>query len=491
MASPLLNHTPTDRSAHLFRALRSRNYRLFFIGQGISLIGTFLTQIAMIWLVYHLTADERWLGTVAFAGQIPLFFLAPFGGVLVDRWNKRDILVVTQILSMCQSLALAALMLTDVNVWAIVGLAFLQGLINCFDMPARQAFTVEMVENRDDLANAIALNSTMVHTARLLGPAAGGFLLYYVGPGICFLADGLSYIAVIACLLLMRVNRHEPRPRTRSVLHELHEGVVYAWGSVPIRVLLLLMALISLTGMPALNILMPVFAKGLGGPGKDSQTLGLLMAASGLGALACAFFLASRRSVVGLGRVIAIAGVGFGAALLAFALSRQLWLSLLIAPIAGFGMLANFASANTLLQTLADDDKRGRVMSLFTVAFIGVAPFGNLMAGFAARHFGGGIAGASHAVMLAGVIVIVGALFFAAMLPVIRKIVRPIYIQKGIIREVATGLGNASGPASAQSEVTDGAVALARTPDGEPCDTDDDNDDDATPDRNPRDNGAS
>lgn len=453
---------------HMFRALRSRNYKLFFIGQGISLVGTFLTQIATIWLVYHLTTDERWLGTVAFAGQIPLFFLAPFGGVMVDRWNKRRLLVITQILSMLQSLALAAVIyfVKDVHVGSIVALAFAQGLINCFDMPARQAFTVEMVENRDDLANAIALNSTMVHAARLLGPAAGGFLLYYVGPALCFLIDGLSYIAVVVCLLLMHVKPHEPKPRLHSVMHELHEGIVYAWGSVPIRVLLLLMALISLTGMPALNILMPVFAKALGAAGQDSQTLGFLMAASGAGALTCAVYLASRRSVVGLGRIIAIAGVVFGAALLAFSASRQLWLSMLIAPVAGFGMLANFASANTLLQTLADDDKRGRVMSLFTVAFIGVAPFGNLLAGFAAKHFGGGMDGASKTVMVAGVVVIIGAAFFAATLPAIRRIVRPIYEEKGIIREVATGLGNAAGPASAQGEVADGAVALDRDGNG-------------------------
>src|SRR5438477_7036898 len=300
---------------HLFRALRSRNYRLFFVGQGISLVGTFLTQIATIWLVYKLTNDERWLGIVAFAGQLPLFFLAPFGGVLVDRWNKRRLLVITQILSMAQSLALAALtLLPSIHVLELVGLAFVQGLINCFDMPARQAFTVEMVENREDLANAIALNSTMVHAARLIGPATGGFLLYKVGPGLCFLIDGLSYIAVIACLLMMRVKPHVSvaRHARPSVMHELREGIHYAWNSVPIRVLLLLMALISVTGMPAFNILMPVFAKALGNPVKDSQTLGLLMATSGAGALLCAIFLASRRSVVGLGGVIALAGVLFG-----------------------------------------------------------------------------------------------------------------------------------------------------------------------------------
>src|SRR3954471_10588552 len=246
MADPVLKYAATEKDWGLFRALRSRNYRLFFFGQTISLVGTFLTQIATVWVVYSTTGSALLLGTVAFAGQIPLFFLAPFGGVWVDRWNKQKLLVVTQFLSMLQSLALAAIVRPNVRPWEIIGLAFIQGLINCFDMPARQAFTVEMVENREDLSNAIALNSTMVHAARLLGPATGGFLLYYVGPALCFLIDGLSYIAVVACLLLMRVKPHEPKPRVHSVLHELREGIDYAWSSVPIRVLLLLMALISL-----------------------------------------------------------------------------------------------------------------------------------------------------------------------------------------------------------------------------------------------------
>jgi MFS family permease len=439
----------------LFRALRSRNYRLFFIGQTISLIGTFLTQIATVWLVYRMTGSALLLGTVAFAGQIPLFFLAPFGGVWVDRWNKRRLLVITQILSGLQSLSLAALTLTHIQVWEIIVLAFVQGLINCFDMPARQAFTVEMVEDRADLSNAIALNSTMVHAARSLGPAAAGFLVYYVGEGLCFLIDGLSYIAVVISLLLMHVQPRPVKVRRRSVIEELREGIAYVWTSVPIRVLLLLMALLSLTGMPAFSILMPIFADALApGAGRGSQTLGILQGVSGLGALAGAIYLASRRSVVGLGRIIAIAGLLFGLSIIAFAAAgaaRQLWLALLLTPIAGFGMITVFASANTLLQTLADDDKRGRVMSLFTMAFMGMAPFGNLLAGAAAAHFGGGgltgapgipsaVAGAARTVTFAGVIVLVAIAFFAAMLPVIRKLTRPIYIQKGILPEVATGL---------------------------------------------------
>ncbi|MDB5322344.1 MAG: hypothetical protein JWN40_3975 [Phycisphaerales bacterium] len=448
MTAPTLNDSPPEKSWGLFRALRSRNYRLFFVGQMISLIGTFLTQIATVWLVYKLTKSPLLLGTVAFAGQIPLFFLAPFGGVWADRWNKRKLLIITQILSGLQSLALALLTLTHIEVWQIVTLAFCQGLINCFDMPARQAFTVEMVENREDLSNAIALNSTMVHAARSIGPAAAGFLVYYVGEGLCFLIDSISYIAVVASLLLMQVKPHAPRPRTRSVIEELREGIAYVWDSVPIRVLLLLMALLSLTGMPAFSILMPIFADALApGPGRGAQTLGILQGVSGLGALAGAIYLASRRSVVGLGRIIALAGLLFGGAIVVFSAAASaglLWAALLITPLAGFGMITVFASANTLLQTLADDDKRGRVMSLFTVAFMGMAPFGNLLAGAAADHFsragGGQVAGAARTVAFAGVIVLVAVAFFAAMLPVIRKITRPIYIQKGILPEVAAGL---------------------------------------------------
>src|SRR5258706_237944 len=320
MAAPMLDYPPPEKSWAFFRALRSRNYRLFFVGQMISLIGTFLTQIATVWLVFRLTRDPLLLGTVAFAGQIPLFFLAPFGGVWADRWNKRKLLVITQILSGLQSLALALLTLTHIEVWQIVTLAFCQGLINCFDMPARQAFTVEMVADREALANAIALNSTMVPAARSVGPAAAGFLVYYVGEGLCFLIDSISYIAVVASLLLMHVKPHAPKARTRSVVEELREGIAYVWDSVPIRVLLLLMALLSLTGMPAFSILMPIFADALApGAGRGSQTLGILQGVSGLGALAGAIYLASRRSIVGLGRVIAFPGVLLPAAAAFFA----------------------------------------------------------------------------------------------------------------------------------------------------------------------------
>jgi MFS family permease len=310
-------------------------------------------------------------------------------------------------------------------------------------MPARQAFLVQMVDRREDLANAIALNSTMVHAARLVGPALAGFLIYYVGEALCFLIDGVSYAAVIASLLLMRVALVVPPISEVGVLGQLKEGFRYAWGFVPVRVLLLLMALLSLTGMPALSVLMPIFADELGGAGRGPQTLGLLMGASGLGALGGAVYLASRRSVVGLGAVIAAGSAVFGLAIIAFAFSRHLAASLPIVALVGLGMLINFASANTLLQTLVDDDKRGRVMSFFSMAFVGMTPFGNLIAGALASRLGPGTLGASRTLMICGTICLVAAAVFARMLPRLREVVRPVYVRKGILPdEVATGLGS-------------------------------------------------
>ena len=431
----------------MVRALRHRNYRLFFAGQIVSLCGTFLTQVAMVWLVYSYTGSGRILGFTAFAGQIPSFLLGPFAGVWVDRLNKRRLIVTTQILAMLQSLALAALVYffggqTTVVVYGLISLAFIQGLINAFDMPGRQAFLVEMVTTREDLANAIALNSTMVHGARLVGPALGGFLIHYVGPSLCFLLDGISYIGVIAALLAMRLHPVAPRALHTSVWHELKEGFRYVWEFAPIRSMLILMALLSLTGMPAFSVLMPIFATALSGSLHGAETLGFLMAASAAGALSGAIYLASRRSVVGLGRVIAIAATIFGVMLVAFSLSRHLWLSVLIAPLAGCAMLINFASANTVLQTLVEDEKRGRVMSFFTMAFVGMTPWGNLLSGNAADWFGQGITGAARTLQIAGAICVFAAISFALKLPSMRQVVRPIYAEKGILPppEVATGL---------------------------------------------------
>jgi MFS family permease len=433
--------------ARMGRAFRHRNYRLFFAGQLVSLCGTFLSQVAVVWLVYRLTGKAWVLGLVAFCGQVPLFVLAPVAGVWVDRWDRRRLLVITQALSAVQSFGVAAVAYwlpgssPHAAVIAIGGLALFQGLVNAFDMPARQAFLVQMVEAREDLANAIALNSTMVHTARLIGPAVAGFLIHYVGEAMCFALDGVSYGAVIVSLLMMRVTRYVPPKSQVSVLGQLREGFDYVWQFTPIRALLLLMALLSLSGLPALTVLMPIFADFLGGPGRGPQTLGMLMGASGFGALMGAIYLASRHSVVGLGRVISMAAFLFGAAIIAFSFSRHLALSLPVVSTIGLGMLINFASANTLLQTLVDDDKRGRVMSFFSMAFVGMTPFGNLIAGTLASHLGPGVFGASRTLQICGGVCLLGATAFTLALPRLRAVARPVFISKGLIEEdIAAGI---------------------------------------------------
>lgn len=417
------------------RALRGRNYRLFFGGQSISLIGTWMTRVATSWLVYRLTGSATLLGVVSFAGQIPTFFLGPLAGVWVDRWDRHRTLVVTQVLSMVQSFALAVLALSGlINTTEIIWLALAQGLINAFDMPARQAFVVQMVESRENLANAIALNSSMVNAARLIGPSLAGIVIAGVGEGYCFLIDGISYVAVIVSLLLMRIAAAPPRPAARQIRLELAEGWRYVTGSVPIRSILLLLALASMVGMPY-TVLMPIFASDVlhGGP----HTLGFLMGASGVGALAGAMTLAMRKSVLGLGRRIAVAAALFGGSLIAFALSRWYWLSMLVLPLTGFGMMQQLASSNTILQTIAQDEKRGRVMSFYSMAFMGMAPFGSLLAGALASWIG-----APATLAIGGALCIAGSLWFARELPAIRAAVRPIYVQLGILPEVALGPEN-------------------------------------------------
>ena len=450
--NPVARTATAPITRNMTRALRHPNYRLFFGGQLISLIGTFLTQAATLWFVYRLTKSYDLMGTVAFLGQLPVFLLMPFAGVWADRVNRRKFIVWTQFLSMVQSLGLAGLAFffgrglhpdMHIVISGLIGLAVFQGIVNAFDLPARQAFLVEMVTDRADLANAIALNSTMVHGARVIGPALAGLIIGYFGESLCFLLDGLSYIAVIVSLLAMNVIPI-PQRKHGSVLHELLEGLKYAWNFTPIRTLLLFMALLSLTGMPAIQLLMPVFGDFFGGHhGHGSQTFGLLGSVSGVGALAGAIYLASRRSVLGLGRLIGIAVGMIGLAVICFALSRHLWLSLLIIPFAGWGFITSFASSNTIIQTLVDDDKRGRVMSLFGVAFLGMAPFGSLLAGTVAHHLtpqtglpstnADLLTGASRTLLISGTISIIGTLIYLTRLPAIRRAARPIYIQKGII----------------------------------------------------------
>jgi MFS family permease len=423
----IVKQHPLQQFSHAWRALRHRNFRLFFVGQSISLIGTWMTRVATSWLVYRLTGSALLLGTVGFAGQIPTFLLAPFAGVWVDRLDRRKLLVWTQVLAALQSLALAALTLARViNIHEIIGLSILQGLINAFDMPGRQAFLVQMVEDKQDLGNAIALNSSMVNMARLVGPALAGFVIAGAGEGYCFTIDGLSYLAVIASLLMMRVNIAPAKPVLTSMLEQLKEGWTYVSGFAPIRTILLLFALISLMGMPFM-VLMPIFASKVlhGGP----HTLGFLLGASGVGALISAVSLALRRTVRGLTTMIQISAALFGIALICFGLSRVLPLSMFLMLIVGFGMMQGLAASNTVIQTLVPEDKRGRVMSYYTMAFVGMAPFGSLLAGGLAHRLG-----APHAVMITGAFCVAGSVWFSTQLKSIRQIMRPIYVEMGIIR---------------------------------------------------------
>jgi MFS family permease len=432
----------TNEFSYAWRALRHRNFRLFFGGQSISLIGTWMTRVATSWLVYRLTKSSILLGTVSFAGQIPAFIFAPLAGVLVDRWNRRQVLVWTQTLAMCQSLALAWLTLSHrVTVADVLILSACQGVINAFDMPARQSFLLQMVESREDLSNAIAINSSMVNVARLVGPSLAGVVIAASGEGWCFLIDGVSYLAVIVSLLAMHLPVVAVKRATLSMVAQLREGWDYVSTFRPVRDILLLFAIMSLMGMPYM-VLMPIFAAQVlhGGP----HTLGFLTGAAGVGAVISALSLVVRRSVRGLTKMLPIAAALFGAGLIGFGWSHVLGLSLPLMLVTGFGMMQGLTVSNTIIQTLVPEDKRGRVMSYYTAAFVGMAPFGSLLAGTLAAWIG-----APRTVMLTGSCCIAGAFWFWTQLKNIRKDIRPIYEQLGIIPAVSQPIEEEAGAASA------------------------------------------
>ncbi len=409
-----------------WRALRHRNFRLFFGGQTISLIGSWMTRIATSWLVYRLTHSALLLGTVSFVGQIPTFLFAPFAGVWIDRLDRRQVLVWTQTLAMVQSFILAWLTFSGrITVNWILFLSAMQGIINAFDMPGRQSFMIQMIDDRADLGNAIAINSSMVNVARLIGPSLAGIVIAATSEAWCFLVDGISYIAVIFSLLLMRVHVEVVVRKATSTLQELKEGWSYVYDFLPIRTILLLFALVSLMGMPFV-VLMPVFAANVLHGG--AHTLGFLMGAMGVGALISALSLAARRSVRGLIRMIPVAAAVFGIGLIGFGFSRVFWLSMVTVAIAGAGMMQGMAASNTVIQTLTTEDKRGRVMSYYTMAFVGMAPFGSLLAGWMAN-----LMGAPWTVIVNGAMVLLGAGWFFTRLPALRVVVRPIYEEMGII----------------------------------------------------------
>ena len=421
----------------IFRSLQYRNYRLFFSGQSISLIGTWMQRIAMPWLVYHMTGSTLLLGIVGFAGQIPTFLLAPVAGVLTDRLSRYRVLLVTQIISMIQAAILAWLCIAGViQVWEIVVLSTILGCVNAFDVPSRHSFVIDMVEKKEDLGNAIALNSLMFNGARLIGPSIAGVMLAATGEGICFLLNAISYVFVIISLLMMKLHIKETKKNETHILKELSEGFRYTFGFAPIKHLLILLSVSSLMGM-SYSVLMPVFAKEILHGG--SHTYGFLMGAAGFGALLGALFLASRKSVLKLGRIVPSSAILFGAGLLGLSFSRIFPFSLLLMIFIGLGMMMQTAASNTILQTITDDDKRGRVMSFYTMAIMGTAPFGSLMAGGLAKFIG-----TPWTIFIGGFASIIGGLFFLRKLPELKALVRPVYVKMGIIPEVAAGIQSAS-----------------------------------------------
>jgi MFS family permease len=411
------------------RAFGHRNYRLFFAGQGTSLIGTWMQQIAMSWLVYRLTGSASLLGLIGFITMAPMFFLTSIAGVFVDRWNRRRVLLVTNLFAMIQAGILGVLTLTGhIAVWHIFLLGFCLGFVNAFDMPTRQSFVIDMVEEKQDLSNAIALNSAMFNSARLVGPALAGLTVAAFGEGICFLINSLSFLAIIVALLAMRIKPKAEKTAASRPLEGFKEGYRYAFSFLPIRYCIMLLALLNFIGMQY-TTLMPVFAKDVlhGGP----HTLGFLVSASGAGALLSALYLASRKSVLGLERFASIALGVFGCANVVFAFSRIVTLSLCAMVVSGIGMMTVLLACNTIMQTVVEEDKRGRVMSFHAMATLGTMPFGSLIAGTLAAHLG-----APHAVLISAGCCVVGSFFFARKVPALRSASRPIYVAHGIIREM-------------------------------------------------------
>jgi MFS family permease len=404
----------------LLRALKHRNYQLFFGGQLISLVGTWMQSVAQSWLVYRLTGSAVLLGFVGFSGQIPVFLLAPLGGIVADKYNRHRILVITQTSAMLLASVLTVLTLTNhIEVWHVFALAAMLGVVNAFDIPARQAFVVDIV-GRQDLINAIALNSSMFNGARIVGPAVAGVLVATIGEGWCFFANAISYVAVITGLLLMRVTRQARVPLPGSALANILEGFRFVGRTGPVRALLLLLGLVSLMGMPY-AVLMPIFADQILHGG--ARGLGLLMGASGIGALIGALSLASRRGVNGLGRWVAYAAAGFGVSIILFSLSRSFWLSAALLVPVGFSMMVEMASSNTLVQSMVPDNLRGRVMAVYSMMFMGMAPIGALLAGALAQRVGAPIT-----VAIGGSVCIIGAVIFWLRLPALRGEARQLIV---------------------------------------------------------------
>ncbi len=423
----------------IFRSLRYRNYRLFFGGQSISLIGTWMQRIALPWMVYRMTGSAFMLGLVGFVGQIPTFILAPVAGVVTDRFHRYRVLIITQIVSMAQASVLAYLTLSgDIKLWHIIVLSIILGCVTAFDVPSRHSFVVDMVEKKEDLGNAIALNSMMFNGARLIGPSIAGVILAVTSEGICFLLNAISFIFVIASLLMMKVDGKKKSATKSGLFSDLKEGFLYAFGFAPIKHIILLLALVSLMGT-SYQVLMPVYAKEVLKGG--SEIFGFLMGAAGLGAFLAALYLASRETVITLGRIIPLATGIAGAALTIISLEDLFFLTFFLMVFVGLGLMLHTVSSNTILQTITDDDKRGRIMSFYTMSIMGIAPFGSLIAGAMAKALGTRLT-----LLIGGISCLAGAYFFYRKLPLLKKIARPKYEKMGMIPEIVTGIQIASEP---------------------------------------------
>lgn len=414
------------------RALKSRNYRLFFIGQAISLVGTWMDSIAMQWLVYVMTGSTTFLGAVAFFSLVPAFFLGPFAGVMIDRFDKRKLLLATQSVQMCQAGLISVLVFTHhIQAWMIACLAVVAGLVGAIDMPARQSYMVHLVDDREDLSNAIALNSSQFNLARLIGPVVAGLVYQKVGPGYCFAINSLSFLAVLTSLYMMTA-RNTANPESRgNVLDAIRQGANYVNRFVPVRALIILLAVISfLSG--AQSVMMPVLARVVFSG--DAHTLGLIQASIGAGALCSALLLASRKTVVGLGKWIVVAVCLFGAALITISLVHSFPLALFVLIFVGGGVMAHMAATNTLVQTVIDDKMRGRVMAFYVMSFTGTMPFGSLLAGWSSERLDhAGYPGAEIVLATVGSLCIVAGLIFLRQMPKLRTLIRPAYLEKGIL----------------------------------------------------------
>ncbi len=410
----------------ILRGFEHRNFRLFFIGQTLTMIGTWMQMIAISWLMYRLTGSAFMLGMTGFALQIPILLVSPFAGVWVDRYNRRKLLLLTQTLALAQALVLGTLTFAGlIQVWHVLSISLFLGTVNAVANSSRGTFLLEMVESKDKLPNAIALNSLIMNSARFVGPSIAGGVLAFAGEAWCFMLNALSYLALIAALLMMRVKPVAAHTAHEHWFEELKQGFRYAFGFMPSRRLLLLVAAVSLTTSPYQHM-MPIFAGEVFGG--DSRTLGFLISGAGLGALAGGAYLAGRTSLRGLSRVIIVASFSAGAGLMLFSQSRVLWLSLALMLPIGFGLIVTATSTNTILQTIADEDKRGRVVAIYGMSFLGMAPLGNFVAGSVASHIG-----APQTLLIFGALCTVAAVAFALRLESWRSAIRPVYKRMGLV----------------------------------------------------------